>query len=98
MLSDLESLPDRPRPETVWGLQNAEGKQLMLEAIALLGALLLALDRQIHGAARERIVVAYYRLKGGAQVHSGCATQHEHASSHRTHRLLGCLPTCWQTG
>ena len=49
-------------------LQNAEGKQLMLEAIALIGALLLALDRQIPGATRERAVVAYYRLKGGAQV------------------------------
>ena len=40
----------------------------MLEAIALIGALLLALDRQIPGATRERAVVAYYRLKGGAQV------------------------------
>ena len=40
----------------------------MLEAIALIGALLLALDRQIHGTIRERAVVAYYRLKGGAQV------------------------------
>lgn len=49
-------------------LQNAEGKQLMLEAVALIGALLLALDRQIPGATRERAVVAYYRLKGGAQV------------------------------
>ena len=49
-------------------LQNAEGKQLMLEAVALMGALLLALDRQIPGAMRERAVVAYYRLKGGAQV------------------------------
>ena len=49
-------------------LQNPEGKQLMLEAIALMGALLLALDRQIPGATRERAVVAYYRLKGGAQV------------------------------
>ena len=46
-------------------LQNPEGKQLMLEAVALIGALLLALDRQIPGAARERAVVAYYRLKGG---------------------------------
>lgn len=49
-------------------MQNPEGKQLMLEAIALVGALLLALDRQVHGTIRERAVVAYYRLKGGAQV------------------------------
>ena len=40
----------------------------MLEAIALIGALLLALDRHIHGTIRERVVVAYYRLRGGAQV------------------------------
>ena len=40
----------------------------MLEAVALIGALLLALDRQIPGAIRERAVVAYYRLRGGAQV------------------------------
>lgn len=58
----------------VAAVQNAEGKQLMLEAIALIGALLLALDRQIHGTIRERAVVAYYRLKGGAQVrgHAMC--------------------------
>lgn len=48
--------------------QNPEGRQLLLEAVALVGALLLALDRRIDGAVRERSVVAYYRLKGGAQV------------------------------
>lgn len=32
-----------------------------------MGALLLALDRRTDGAVRERSVVAYYRLKGGAQ-------------------------------
>lgn len=47
--------------------QNAEGRQLLLEAVALVGALLLALDRRTDGAVRERSVVAYYRLKGGAQ-------------------------------
>ncbi|CAL8464950.1 g4485 [Coccomyxa elongata] len=46
---------------------NPEGRQLLLEAVALVGALLLALDRRIDGAVRERSVVAYYRLKGGAQ-------------------------------
>lgn len=39
----------------------------MLEAIAIIGALLLALDRRIEGGARERSVVAYYRARGGAQ-------------------------------
>ena len=48
-------------------VQNAEGRQLSLEAVALVGALLLALDRRTDGAVRERSVVAYYRLKGGAQ-------------------------------
>ncbi|KAK9917364.1 hypothetical protein WJX75_003552 [Coccomyxa subellipsoidea] len=48
-------------------LLNAEGRQLLLEAVALVGALLLALDRRTDGAVRERSVVAYYRLKGGAQ-------------------------------
>jgi WASH complex subunit strumpellin len=48
--------------------QNSEGRQLLLEAVGLIGALLLALDRRIDGSVRERAVVAYYRLKGGAQV------------------------------
>lgn len=39
----------------------------MIEAVYLLGALLLALDRRIDGGARERSVVALYRLRGGAQ-------------------------------
>ena len=38
-----------------------------MEAVALLGALLLLLDRRLPGPARERLVVAYFRLKGGAQ-------------------------------
>lgn len=33
----------------------------------MLGALLLALDRKIQSPVRERLVVAYYRLKGGTQ-------------------------------
>ncbi len=40
----------------------------MVEAVALLGALLLLLDRRIPGPARERSVVAYFRARGGAQV------------------------------
>lgn len=68
-------------------MQNAEGKQLMLEAVALIGGLLLALDRQIHGTIRERVVVAYYRLKGGAQV-----SQH---SSHALSTALAGLACPW---
>ncbi len=48
--------------------QNPEGRQLLLEGVALIGALLLALDRRIEGGARERSVVALYRARGGAQV------------------------------
>ena len=47
--------------------QTAEGKQLLCEALALLGTLLLALDRRLQGPVRERAIVAYYRLRGGSQ-------------------------------
>ena len=40
----------------------------MVEAVSLLGALLLLLDRRIPGPPRERSVVAYFRARGGAQV------------------------------
>ena len=67
--------------------QGPEGKQLMVEAVALLGALLLLLDRRIPGPARERSVVAYFRARGGAQVNyctrlaplRSCATAQQHA-------------------
>lgn len=39
----------------------------MVEAAALLGCLLLLLDRRVAGRARERSVVAYFRARGGAQ-------------------------------
>ena len=38
-----------------------------MEAVHLLGALLLLLDRRLGSPTRERVVVAYFRLKGGAQ-------------------------------
>ena len=53
---------------TNWLWQGAEGKQLLLEAVAGLGALLLALERRIPGPSRERGVVAHLRRRGGAQV------------------------------
>ncbi len=71
-------------------MQNAEGKQLMLEAIALIGALLLALDRQIHGMIRERVVVAYYRLRGGAQAR-------QQAPLHSLLRPARCWRACMHT-
>ena len=60
----------RPMPQTgcVLPYQGPESKQLMVEAVALLGSLLLLLDRRIPGPARERSVVAYFRARGGGQV------------------------------
>ena len=39
-----------------------------MEAAHLLASLLLLLDRRLGSPTRERVVVAYFRLKGGAQV------------------------------
>ena len=47
--------------------QAAGGKQLLCEAVGLLGSLLLALDRRLQSPVRERLIVAYYRLRGGSQ-------------------------------
>jgi hypothetical protein len=38
--------------------------------VHLLGSLLLLLDRRLGSPIRERVVVAYFRLKGGVQVRS----------------------------
>jgi WASH complex subunit strumpellin len=48
-------------------LQNVEGRRLMAEMFYLYGCMLLLMDRLIIGQVRERIVVAYYRYKGGHQ-------------------------------
>ena len=45
-------------------LFNTTGKQLMAEAVYLYGVMLTLMDCKIDGAVRERILVAYYRLKG----------------------------------
>ncbi|OMJ85225.1 hypothetical protein SteCoe_13541 [Stentor coeruleus] len=45
-------------------LQHPEGKKLMVEAIYLLGVMLLLLDMKIIGTVRERLLVSYYRYKG----------------------------------
>ena len=47
--------------------QTAGGKQLLCEAVGLLGSLLLVMDRRLQSPVRERLVVAYYRLRGGSQ-------------------------------
>ena len=48
-------------------MQGSEGKQLYCEAIAILGALLLTIDRKLPGPLRERLIVAFFRMKGGLQ-------------------------------
>jgi WASH complex subunit strumpellin len=45
--------------------QVVEGKQLICEAFYLFGVMLLLMDRLIEGKVRERILVCYYRNKGG---------------------------------
>jgi WASH complex subunit strumpellin len=42
-----------------------EGKQLISEAFYYFGAMLLLMDQLIEGPIRERMIVCYYRNKGG---------------------------------
>jgi len=50
-------------------LLDGDGRQLMAEALYLLGVMLLAMDAKAPGPARERLVVAHYRHRGeGATV------------------------------
>ena len=54
---------------TVEGVaMDAEGKQLLCEAVAVFGGVLLLLDRLFGEDVRERIVVAYYRYKGASEL------------------------------
>lgn len=46
-------------------LQNFEGKKLFCEAFYLYGCMLLLMDNLIIGPVREKLVIAYYRYKGG---------------------------------
>ncbi|KAH9415169.1 hypothetical protein DERP_006260 [Dermatophagoides pteronyssinus] len=45
--------------ETV--LMDHDGKQLLCEALYLMGIILLTMDREINGIVRERLLVSYYR-------------------------------------
>lgn len=47
--------------------QRQRGRQLLLEAVHISGALLLALDITIPGPLRERTVVAHFRAAGGSR-------------------------------
>jgi WASH complex subunit strumpellin len=48
-------------------LLNADGKQLVAEALYLFGVMLILLEDRINGLVRERIVVAYLRYCGVAE-------------------------------
>lgn len=48
--------------------QIVEGKQLISEAFYLFGVMLLLMDRVLEGPIRERIIVCYYRNKGGENI------------------------------
>lgn len=50
----------------ILNVQAGQGQQLMLEGVAIVGALLLAMDRCLPGAARERALVMHVRISGGA--------------------------------
>jgi WASH complex subunit strumpellin len=45
-----------------------EGKQLICEAFYMFGVMLLLMDHLIEGPVRERIVLCYYRNKGGENI------------------------------
>jgi len=49
-------------PEII--LENSEGKKLLVEAVYLMGVMLMLLDFKIQGSIRERMLVSYYRYKG----------------------------------
>ena len=49
-------------------LQHPEGKKLMVEALYLLGVMLLLMDMKIPGTVRERLLVSYYRYKGHSTI------------------------------
>jgi WASH complex subunit strumpellin len=46
-------------------LSNNEGKKLLGESFYLYGCMLLLLDHGIIGSVREKIIISYYRYKGG---------------------------------
>ena len=47
-------------------MRQEEGKQLLSEAIYLLGVQLLTVDERMPGEVRERVLVSYYRYSGQA--------------------------------
>ncbi|KAI7690096.1 hypothetical protein SSS_07180 [Sarcoptes scabiei] len=54
--------------ETV--LMDYDGKQLLCEALYLMGVILLILDRSIDGLIRERLMISYYRYSASKSIDS----------------------------
>ncbi|KPM05546.1 WASH complex subunit strumpellin-like protein [Sarcoptes scabiei] len=54
--------------ETV--LMDYDGKQLLCEALYLMGVILLILDRSIDGLIRERLMISYYRYSASRSIDS----------------------------
>lgn len=52
--------------ETLFTIE--EGKQLICEAFYLFGVMFLLMDHLIEGPVRERIILCYYRNKGGENI------------------------------
>lgn len=46
-------------------LQDPDGKRLVVEGYHLFGCMLLMLDDHIPGPIREKLIISYYRYKGG---------------------------------
>lgn len=46
-------------------MQDVEGKKLFAEAFYLYGCMLLLMDTLLPGPSREKLIIAYYRYKGG---------------------------------
>mmetsp|Transcript_25594 Transcript_25594/g.52071 ORF Transcript_25594/g.52071 Transcript_25594/m.52071 type:complete len:1147 (+) Transcript_25594:262-3702(+) len=51
-------------------LVSESGKQLLAEAFYLYGIMLILMDNRIEGSVRERMLICYYRYKGGSDTHS----------------------------
>jgi len=42
-------------------MENEDGRQLLVEALVLLGVLLLLMEHRLNGGVRERLLVAFFR-------------------------------------
>ena len=81
-------------------LFDPTGKQLMAEAVYLYGVMLTLMDCKIDGAVRERILVAYYRVKArrhppAAPIAPGGTPAARHPACSDDPGTADCLPRPW---